>query len=255
MKFKKNNNNYHKTLNDYVTFLKKKKVYNAKNRFFYENNIEKLSNWTGSDFIKTSRWFQNIRKKNKAKVKTIHLEKMKHWTYDKKRGVIKHNSGEFFKVEGKRILNSQREVQKWDQPFMTQIGFKGGIIGLVRANINNIPHYLVDAKFEPGNFNNIQLSPSLQATYSNINRIHLGEKNKVVKKYFTKNCTTIRKFWVTEDGGRLFKKRNLHWIIQYNGKINLPGKTFRWLTLWEINRFIKQGSLVGPHLRSILSLI
>ena len=139
MKFKKNNNNYHKTLNDYVTFLKKKKVYNAKNRFFYENNIEKLSNWTGSDFIKTSRWFQNIRKKNKAKVKTIHLEKMKHWTYDKKRGVIKHNSGEFFKVEGKRILNSQREVQKWDQPFMTQIGFKGGIIGLVRANINNIP--------------------------------------------------------------------------------------------------------------------
>ena len=180
---------------------------------------------------------------------------MKHWIYDKKKGVIKHSSGEFFKIEGKRILNSQREVKKWDQPFMTQIGFKGGIIGLVRANINNIPHYLVDAKFEPGNYNNIQLSPSLQATYSNINRIHLGEKNNVVKKYFTKNSTTIRKFWVTEDGGRLFKKRNLHWIIQYNGKINLPVKTFKWLTLWEINRFIKQGSLVGPHLRSILSLI
>ena len=44
-------------------------------------------------------------------------------------------------------------------------------------------------------------------------------------------------------------------IIQYKGKINLPGETFKWLTLWEINRFIKQGSLVGPHLRSILSLI
>jgi len=254
MKIKKENN-YHKTLNEYVVFLKKKKIYNIKNRFFYENNIEKLSNWTSSDFTKTSRWFQNIRKKNEAKVKTIHLEEMKHWIYDKKKGVIKHSSGEFFKIEGKRILNSQREVKKWDQPFMTQIGFKGGIIGLVRANINNIPHYLVDAKFEPGNYNNIQLSPSLQATYSNINRIHLGEKNKVVKKYFTKNFTTIRKFWVTEDGGRLFKKRNLHWIIQYNGRINLPSKTFKWLTLWEINRFIKQGSLVGPHLRSILSLI
>jgi len=254
MKIKKKNS-YYKTLNEYVVFLKKKKIYNIKNRFFYENNIEKLSNWTSSDFTKTSRWFQNIRKKNEAKVKTIHLEEMKHWIYDKKKGVIKHSSGEFFKIEGKRILNSQREVKKWDQPFMTQIGFKGGIIGLVRANINNIPHYLVDAKFEPGNYNNIQLSPSLQATYSNINRIHLGEKNNVVKKYFTKNSTTIRKFWVTEDGGRLFKKRNLHWIIQYNGKINLPSKTFKWLTLWEINRFIKQGSLVGPHLRSILSLI
>ena len=95
----------------------------------------------------------------------------------------------------------------------------------------------------------------MQATYSNLNRIHLGEKNKVVKKYFLKNYTTIRKFWVTEDGGRLFKKRNLHWIIQYNGRLNVPGKTFRWLTLWELDRFIKLGSLVGHHLRAILSLI
>ena len=52
---------------------------------------------------------------------------MKHWIYDKKKGVIKHSSGEFFKIEGKRILNSQREVKKWDQPFMTQIGMAYGM--------------------------------------------------------------------------------------------------------------------------------
>ena len=100
---------------------------------------------------------------------------MKHWIYDKKKGVIKHSSGEFFKIEGKIILNSQREVKKWDQPFMTQIGFKGGIIGLVRANINNIPHYLVDAKFEPGNYNNIQL-----------NRTHHGKVNQMDLKVHVK---------------------------------------------------------------------
>ena len=99
---------------------------------------------------------------------------------------------------------------------------KGGIIGLVRSNIKGLPHYLVDAKYEPGNYNQIQISPSLQATYSNLNRVHLGLKPKVVKKYFSKNYKTIRKFWVTEDGGRLYLKRNLHWIIQYNGKIDLP---------------------------------
>lgn len=255
MKIKKYNADFNKTLNDYIFFLKTKKIYNLKNKFFYENNVEKLSNWSNSDFSKTLKWYQSIKKMNKTKVRTINLEKMDKWIYDKRKGVIRHNSGEFFKVEGKRIFNAAREVKKWDQPFMTQIGYKGGIIGLVRANIGKIPHYLIDAKFEPGNYNDIQLSPSLQATYSNLNRIHLGEKNKVVRKYFSKNFSTIRKFWVTEDGGRLFKKRNLHWIIQYNGKLNLPGKTFKWLTLWEINRFIKLGSLVGPHLRSILSLI
>ena len=247
--------NYETTLKNYLNFLKKNKLYEKKKIFFYENNIEKMSNWSNSNFAKTLNWYHKIRKSNKAKVKTIHLEEMKLWNYNKKKGVISHSSGEFFCIEGKRITNSEREIESWDQPFIKQINYNGGIIGLVRAYINGIPHYLIDAKYEPGNYNEIQLSPSLQATYSNLNRIHKGEKNKVAKKYFKANFKTIRKFWVTEDGGRLYKKRNLHWIIQYNGEVNLPGKTYKWLTLWELDKFIKLGYLVGPHLRSILSLV
>ena len=252
---KKIRSSYQDTLINYIFFLKKNKLYQERSKFFYENNIEKMFNWKYVDFKRTLAWYNKIKNSNKAIVKTIHLEKMKKWTYDKKKGVIKHNSGQFFHIEGKRITKSEREVKSWDQPFIKQVDYKGGIIGLVRSNIKGLPHYLVDAKYEPGNYNQIQISPSLQATYSNLDRVHLGLKPKVVKKYFSKNYKTIRKFWVTEDGGRLYLKRNLHWIIQYNGKIDLPGKTYRWLTLWELDRFIKLGSLVGPHLRSILSLI
>ena len=246
---------FEKVKNDYLSFLKKKKIFKKKNIFFYENTIEKMQNWTNVDFKKTIKWYDKIRKLNKAKITNIHLEKMKNWTYNKKKGVLYHNSGEFFHIEGKRITNSDREVKNWDQPFIKQVGYNGGIIGLVRSNINVIPHYLIDAKYEPGNYNQIQISPSLQATYSNLNRVHLGQKPKVVKKYFSKNFKTIRKFWVTEDGGRLYLKRNLHWIIQYNGKKNIPGNTYRWMTLWELDKFIKMGHYVGPHLRSILSLV
>ena len=246
---------YNLALKTYISFLKKSGLYDHKKIFFYENNIEKLKNWTNLDFKKNIKWYKKIKKNNKAIVQDVHLEKMKKWTYDKKKGTISHDSGEFFCIEGKRISNSKREVNSWDQPFIKQIGYKGGIIGLVRSTVKGVPHYLVDAKFEPGNYNDIQLSPSLQATYSNLNRVHLGNKPKVANKYFKKNFKTIRKFWVTEDGGRLFKKRNLHWIIQYNGKINLPGPTYKWLTLWELDKFIKMGYYVGPHLRSILSLI
>ena len=246
---------YNLTLKTYIIFLKKNNLYDHKKIFFYENNIEKLKNWTNLDFRKNVEWYKKIKKNNKAVVQNVHLEKMKKWTYDKKKGTISHDSGEFFCIEGKRISKTKREVNNWDQPFIKQIGYKGGIIGLVRSVVKGVPHYLVDAKFEPGNYNDIQLSPSLQATYSNLNRVHLGNKPKVANKYFKKNFKTIRKFWVTEDGGRLFKKRNLHWIIQYNGKINLPGPTYKWLTLWELDRFLKMGYYVGPHLRSILSLI
>lgn len=250
-----NQNNFDKTKKEYILFLKKKKLFKKSNIFFYENTVEKMRNWINTDFNKTIDWYKKIRKSNKAKVTNIHLENMKNWTYDKKNGVFKHDSGQFFHIVGKRILESNREVKGWDQPFIKQVGYNGGIIGLVRSNIKGIPHYLIDAKFEPGNFNQIQISPSLQATYSNLDRVHLGSKPKVVKKYFLKNYKTIRKFWVTEDGGRLYLKRNLHWIIQYNGKLNVPGKTFKWLTLWEIDKLIKRGSVVGPHLRAILSLV
>ena len=248
-------NDFNKMKEDYFLFLKKKKIFKKSKLFLYENNVEKMNNWSNVNFKETIRWYENVRKSNKAKITNVHLEKMKKWTYDKKKGVLRHDSGEFFHIEGKRITNSEREVKSWDQPFIKQVGYNGGIIGLVRANIKGIPHYLVDAKFEPGNYNQIQISPSLQATYSNLDRVHLGLKPKVVKKYFSKNYTTIRKFWVTEDGGRLYLKRNLHWIIQYKGKINIPGRTYRWMTLWELDKFIKMGHLVGPHLRSILSLI
>ena len=151
----KNNKNFNYVLKTYTSFLKKNNLYDKNKKFFYENNIEKFQNWSNANFKQKVNWYLKIKKNNKAKVRDIHLEKMKNWNYDKKTGVISHNSREFFSIEGKRISNSKREVNNWDQPFIKQIGYKGGIIGLVRASIKGIPHYLIDAKFEPGNFNEI----------------------------------------------------------------------------------------------------
>ncbi|GIR20438.1 hypothetical protein CM15mP35_06990 [bacterium] len=39
-----------------------------------------------------------------------------------------------------------------------------------------MPHYLVQARFEPGNYGTIQLGPTLQATFSNFNQEHGGRK-------------------------------------------------------------------------------
>ena len=69
-----------------------------------------MKNWTKIDFKNTIRWYENIRKSNKAKISNIHLEKMKKWTYNKKKGILYHNSGEFFHIEGKRITNSKSPI-------------------------------------------------------------------------------------------------------------------------------------------------
>ena len=94
-------NFYRETLDDYIKFLKKKKIYKKNKIFFYENNVEKLYNWTNIEFKKSLNWFQNIKEKNKAIIKNIHLEKMNRWEYNPKKGVIYHKSKEFFVFEGK----------------------------------------------------------------------------------------------------------------------------------------------------------
>ena len=247
--------NYNQQLSLYIDYLKKNKIFKKKHYLKYEFFIEKLKNWKNSNFDEIFNWYLKIKKKNKAKIKLVHLEKLNKWEYDKIKGVISHKSGGFFSIIGLRIDNAGREVNNWDQPFIKQKNLVGGIIGLVRKKINGLPHYLVEAKYEPGNYNNIQISPSVQATYSNLNKVHKGSRNKIISLYFKKNFKTVRKIWVSEDGGRLYKKRNLHWIIDTNEKIIKLPKTYRWLTMWEIEKFINKGTYVGPHLRAILSLI
>ena len=246
-------NNFKNFFNNYLSFLKKNNLYKKKNLLNYSASIEAIHNWkktnTLDDILK---WYNSAKKRNKSIVKKIHLNKMNSWYLDDTKGTYNHDSNFFFKVEGYRTSNASREVKYWDQPFLTQVGYVGGVIGLIRDEINGIPHYLVEAKFEPGNYNKIQISPSVQATYSNLKRVHKGKRNKIII-HLKASRTLIKKF-VSEDGGRFMNKRNLHWIVQSKKKIGIRDRNFKWLSLWEIKQLSLKKTIVSPHLRSIISL-
>ena len=162
---------FNEILRQYVDFLKEKELYKKDLEIEYEHNIEKLHNWKSqNEMVQLNTWFEKIKKNHPAIIKFQRLDQLKDWVHDKKKGTIHHKSKKFFKIIGIRTAKSGREVNNWDQPFIMQVGYKGGIIGLVRKKISGVPHYLVQAKFEPGNYGKIQLSPSLQATYSNLQR-------------------------------------------------------------------------------------
>lgn len=246
--------NFSKTLQKYLNFLKENNNFQKKNLINYSTSLESTGNWKNKDDIKSIiDWYELAKKKNKSEIKKINLDKMMKWNYDIKNGQYYHQSKSFFKIEGYRTLNASREVKHWDQPFITQVGFIGGIIGLIRKKFNGLPYYLTEAKFEPGNYNKIQISPSVQATYSNLNRVHKGKKNQIIS-HLLKSKTLVRKLQ-SEDGGRFMNKRNLHWIVETNKEIKIDKKKFKWLTLWEIKKLSTLKSIVSPHLRSIISLI
>ena len=204
-------------------------------------------------------WFLKQRKMCNMSISEISIDNCRNWNLDPNSGVLSHDSGEFFTVHGIRIDFDGREVGKggWDQPIITQVGFDGGLLGILRQRFSGVPHYLIEAKAEPGNFEKLQLSPTLQATFSNLKMAHKGSKPRY-SDIFTdpdnQNFEVLYNQWMSEDGGRLYLKRNRGILVEVpEGHIQEIPENYIWLSMWQIKELLLENAWVNPHIRGIIS--
>ena len=215
-----------------------------------DNQINKL------DYIID--WFNKKREGSDMIVEEIGLDDLDKWSVDSNSGNVKHESGGFFEVIGVKVSNTfDREVGKkgWTQPMIAKN--PGGILGILMKRINGIPHYLLQAKAEPGNIGKLQLSPTLQATTSNLLKAHGGSK-PLFAEYFDEenNPDIIYAKWQSEDGGRFHLKSNYNMIVEVKEDENLKiPDSFIWVTLYQIKQLMKIENFVGPHVRGIISYL
>jgi oxidase EvaA len=234
---------------------------NSINNLRCEAAVECMKDWSEYDSLENIKiWFEQEQKNCPMKIQNIPLSECEGWSFNHEQGTFGHDSGEFFYIQGLRVKNTTaREVTKgWDQPILAQVGFNGGLLGLLRKKFNNIPYYLVEAKAEPGNPDKVQISPTLQATFSNLKRAHGGSKPKFANFFETPgsvNGIVLFDQWMSEDGGRLHLKRNRGMIVEIDESIKLPemSTAYKWMTLHQIKDLIKINSWVSPHIRSIIS--
>ncbi len=215
-----------------------------------DNQINKLD-----DIIE---WFKKKREESDMLVEEIPINDLDKWNVNDVSGDITHESGGFFEVIGVKVSNTfDREVGKkgWTQPMIANN--PGGILGILMKKINDIPHYLLQAKAEPGNIGKLQLSPTLQATTSNLLKAHGGIR-PLFAEYFDepKNAKIIYAKWQSEDGGRFHLKSNYNMIVEVdeNEDSDMPD-SFIWVTLFQIKQLLKIENFVGPHIRGIISYL
>jgi oxidase EvaA len=139
------------------------------------------------------------------------------------------------------------------------VGYDGGILGLLRRRINGVPHYLIEAKAEPGNYELVQMSPTIQATFSNLKRAHKGRAplfSRLFEQPEENGATVLYRQWLSEDGGRLYRKRNLAMLIEVPEptQIELP-PTFIWMSMFQIKECLRENAWVNPHVRGIIAHI
>ena len=215
-----------------------------------DNQINKL------DYIID--WFNKKREQSDMIVEEIGINDLDKWQVDSDTGNISHESGGFFQIIGVKASNTfDREVGKkgWTQPMIAKN--PGGILGIIMKRINGIPHYLLQAKAEPGNIGKLQLSPTLQATTSNLLKAHGGAK-PLFAEYFDEenNPKIIYAKWQSEDGGRFHLKSNYNMIVEVkdDDELEIPD-SFIWVTLYQIKQLMKIENFVGPHVRGIISYL
>ena len=113
----------------------------------------------------------------------------------------------------------------------------------------------MQGKIEPGNINEVQISPTIQATKSNFTRVH-GGKTPPFLSYFEhpERYRVISDILQSEQGARFFRKRNRNMILEVEEDIP-ESAVFRWMTLGPIKEFTKYDNLINMNSRTVLSSI
>jgi len=202
----------------------------------------------------TVEWMKRLNRASVCEVKRVPLNSMDKWYFDEEQN-LKHETGQFFSIEGVSVRTNKEFMPEWSQPIIIQPEI--GLLGILCQKQSGILRFLMQAKIEPGNINNIQLSPTLQATRSNFTRVHDGAYPSFLEYFLNPGkCQVIVDQLQSEQGSRFLKKRNRNMIVEVAPSQEVPiPDNFCWLTLRQIKELIIYDNIVNMDARTVLSCL
>ena len=195
-------------------------------------------------------WLRQRNAEVEVKVEQIPLMQLEGWHFDDDMS-LRHNSGKFFSIEGIHVETDYGKVGVWEQPIINQP--EVGILGILTKEIDGVLYFLMQSKIEPGNVNNVQISPTLQATKSNFTRVHQGKKPDYLDYFVNaKPHQILLDQLQSEQGARFLRKRNRNIIIKVEEDVELL-PDFRWMTLGQIKALMSYDNMVNMDTRTVIS--
>lgn len=195
-------------------------------------------------------WFTNLKMHTFLEVTYCDLKDIRSWTLDNTK--ISHNDQKYFEVLGVRCKIGNREISQWDQPIIRQR--EEGIIGFIIKRINGVYHLLVQAKLEPGNFDILEMAPTVQCitgSYKN------PEYDVEYLEFFTGNSYKILYNVIqSEEGGRFYHEQNKNMLVEVGEDFPIvKHPRFIWMTFSQAKEFIKFNNYFNIEARSLLACI
>lgn len=198
-------------------------------------------------------WITSLKFKYELDVTPVGISEMKNWIYDG--NTIHHETGKYFDVMGCRVEIGNREVVSWDQPMVRSA--QEGLMGFIVKKINGIYHFLVQAKLESGNFDIVEMAPTVQCLTGNYRK----GKNEYTIPYLEQILNAPKdKIWYSsyqsEEGGRFFQEQNHNIIVEVGEEFPIEvEENYCWLTLNQMLSFVTYNNYLNIAARSLLSAI
>ena len=160
----------------------------------------------------------------------------------------------FFRIIGVNVTISNREVSSWCQPLVQPM--QQGICAFIIRKINGVYHFLVQAKLECGNFDVLELAPTVQCLTGNIPT----DINQQPEFYHylmnAKKEQIIFDTLQSEEGGRFYKEQNRNLIVEVGEDFPLEvPERYTWMTLRQIYKFLRFNNYLNIQARSLISAL
>lgn len=194
-------------------------------------------------------WLTSLKARYDLRVFPFPLSQMTDWQVNS--GAIERADHRYFRVIGVRVSINNREVASWCQPIIQPM--QQGLCGFIIKKIDGIIHFLVQAKLECGNFDVMELAPTVQCLTDKflkgvdpyVDYILDAPKEQVI-------FDTLQ----SEEGGRFYKEQNRNIMVMADDSFPLEvSEHYQWLTLNQIHSFLCYNNFLNIQARSLISII
>ncbi|WP_137988246.1 NDP-hexose 2,3-dehydratase family protein [Streptomyces vilmorinianum] len=197
-------------------------------------------------------WFAERGTAHRYRITPAPLHDLDGWYTDPATGDVRHRSGGFFSIEGLRFEPSDPGVPAWTQPIIRQP--ETGILGVLIKRFDGVPHLLMQAKMEPGNITTLQLSPTVQATFSNYTRVHRGSAVRYIDHFLTPGAGDRVHYDAlqSEQGSWFLGKRNRNIVVETTADVPVH-EDFCWVPRPVMAELLRVENLVNMDSRTVLA--
>jgi len=196
-------------------------------------------------------WFTEMKCRWELNVERIPLNQVADWVRTPME--IRHREGRFFTVMAVRVEAENREVGAWTQPIVRP--HEPGIVAFLARPIRGQLHLLVQAKVEAGNFDVVEMAPTVQC---------------LTGSYRTSTCPPpflhevlaapperiLFDAMQSEEGGRFFREENRSLIVWAGD--DLPARmpdNYLWVSLRQLKNLIRYNNFLNVQCRCLLGCL